>query len=389
MDYYIERLNHELRNIVVFWQKFALQNNRIAPEVSNNGQPVYEAPLGSIYLSRLLYGSSATCMFLHESSFRQIADQAYHTLRNQLSNSNGGFYWAVDKDGDIVHDEMNVSMAQAFSIFGLSEYYALTGDEDIKRDIFHLIDFIESKIKHYTDNSYLDGFKQDWTPLKKQYKSLGTHLHLLEAYSNFIKVSNDNIYRRSIEKILELLISRFIHHEHGEVIHQFDVNWGPLPNENWIGHNLEAAWIICDSARIIKNNDLINECEKILLALCDHAIETGFDHQYGGMFNRFNNGEVVTTNKEWWVQSESMIAFLYAHQISNDRKYLSYAIRLLEYIDNSFSDQDKGEWFDSITREGKPITEMPRLHLWKSMYHNVRYCIKSVKHLQQLFVKAY
>ena len=388
MDYYIERLNQELRNIFEFWQKFALQNNQIAPEVSNNGLPVYEAPLGSIYLSRLLYGSSAACMFLHESNIRPIADLAYHTLRNQLSNPNGGFYWAVKNDGSIEHDKLNISMAQAFSILGFSEYYALTCDEDVKSEIYHQIDFIESKIKHYIDNSYLDGFKADWTPLKEQYKSLSTHLHLLEAYSNFIRVSNDNIYKRSIEKILELLISRFIHHENGEIIRQFDMNWGPLPNETWIGINMETGSIVYDSACTLQNKTLKNECGKMLLSLCDHAIETGFDHQYGGMFNRFNNGELVTTHKEWWVQSESVIALLYAHQISNDKKYLSYAIRLLEYIDNSFSDQDKGEWYDSITREGKPVTDTPRLHLWKSMYHNVRYCIKTIKYLQQLFVKV-
>ncbi len=388
MDYYIERLNNELKNIVSFWQKFAIVDNHIAAEVSNNGHPVYNAPLGSIYLSRLLFGSSSSCMYTHESSYRQLADLAYHTLRNQLSNPNGGYYWAVDRNGEIVHDNLNVSMAQAFVIYGLSEYYALTGDEDVKREIFHQIDFIESKLKHYLDNSYLDGYEEDWKPLKKQYKSLGTHLHLLEAYSKFVTVSGDSIYKRSIEKLIEILISWFINKETGEVLHQFDIDWNPLPNENWIGHNMEAGWVLYNSAWIIKNNDLIKECQSILLSLCDHAIDVGFDHQYGGMFNRFINGKVITTNKEWWTQSESVITLLYAHRISNNKKYLSYAIRLLEYIDNSFSDQEKGEWFDSITREGKPIYELPRLHLWKSMYHNVRYCIESVKQLERLFVKA-
>lgn len=388
MEYYIERLNRELRNIFSFWQKYAINNNQIAAEVSNNGQPIYEAPLGSIYLSRLLYGSSASCMYLHESSFRQIADLAYHTLRNQLSNPNGGYYWAVDKNGVIIHDSINASMAQAFVILGLSEYYALTGEEDVKREIFQQIDFIESKIKHYIDNSYLDGFSEEWAPLKKQFKSLYTHLHLLEAYSKFIKVADDAIYKRSVEKIISVLLSRFVNKEIGEVMHQFDTQWNPVPNENWIGHNMETSWLIYNAAIAINNSDLIKESENIILSLCDRAIDLGFDHQYGGMFNRFINGEVITTNKEWWVQSESVIAFFYAHQISNNKKYLSYAIRLLEYIDNTFSDSQKGEWFDSVTREGRPITDLPRLHLWKSMYHNVRYCIETAKHLEKLFVKA-
>lgn len=388
MDYYIERLNHELRHIVEFWQKFAVKNNQIAPQVSNIGQSYYDAPLGSIYLSRLLFGSSAACMHLQDSTFKYIADLAYRTLRNQLSNPGGGYYWAVDKNGRIVHDHENCSMVQAFVVNGLSQYYALTGDEDVKKDIFRQIDFIENKIKHFIDNSYLDGFEEDWTPAKNQYKSLATHLHLLEAYVKFIEVSDNVIYKRSIGKLLELLIYRFVNKGNGEMIHKFNSSWKALPNENWIGHNVEAAWIIYKSARLVEDIDLLRESETILFSLCDHAIELGFDRQYGGMFNRFINDEAITTNKEWWAQSESVIAFLYAHHVSNDKKYLSYAIRLLEYIDNTFSDQENGEWFDSVTREGKPITNLPKLHLWKSMYHNVRYCIESVKHLQQLFVSV-
>ena len=388
MDYYIERLNHELKNIVEFWQNFAIRNNHIAPKVTIAGNSSFDDPLGSIYLSRLLFGSSAACMHLQNDSSRNIADLAYLTLRNQLSNPNGGYYWAVDKNGRIVHDPLNCSMAQAFVVNGLSQYYALTRDEDIKKEIFSQIDFIENTIKHFTDNSYLDGFEEDWTPMKKQYKSFSTHLHMLEAYGKFIEVSENLIYRRSVEKILELLISRFINKTNGEMIHLFSKSWKALPNENWIGHNVEAGWTIYKSAKLINNSELIKEGADILLSVCDHAIDLGFDRQYGGMFNRFINDETITTNKEWWAQSESVIAFLYAYQVSNNKKYLSYAIRLLEYIDNTFSDPEKGEWFDSVTREGRPITELPKLHLWKSMYHNVRYCIESVKHLQQLFVKA-
>jgi mannobiose 2-epimerase len=388
MDYYIERLNHELRHIIEFWQNYAIKNNRIAPKVSITGNISFDAPLGTIYLSRLLYGSSAACMHLKDISSRNIADLAYQTLRNQLSNPSGGYYWAVDKNGRIIHDDLHCSMAQAFIVNGLSQYYALTGDEDIKKEIYNQIDFIENTIKHFTDNSYLDGFEEDWTPQKKQYKTLGTHLHMLEAYGNFVEVSDNLIYRRNIEKILELLIFRFINKANGEMIHRFSNSWKALPNENWIGHNVEAGWIIYYTAKLTDNTDLLREGEAILLSVCDHAIDFGFDRQYGGMFNRFIGDETITTNKEWWAQSESVIAFLNAYEVSNDKKYLSYAIRLLEYIDNTFSDQEKGEWYDSVTREGKPINDLPKLHLWKSMYHNVRYCIESVKHLQQLFVKA-
>ncbi len=267
----------------------------------------------------------------------------------------------------------------------MSEYYALTGDSEVMKSLFHQIDFIESKIKNLEDNSYLDCFSPDWFPLASQKRSLGTHLHLLEAYVKFMQVTKDPLYQRSIEHIIEILIHRFIDIQKGEVYHKFNIAWEPEQNEFWIGHNVETAWILMKSASVLKNPELKNECREILIAICNNALEKGFDKQYGGMFNRFDQDRLITSEKEWWPQAESVIAFMYAYHVSADKKYLSYAIRLLEYVDNTFSDQTHGEWYDTVSREGKPILDKPKLHLWKSMYHNVRYCIEVSKQLQKIF----
>lgn len=387
MDFYIERLNRELANILNFWKSHAIQGKRFATKVSTNGTFSFTEPLGSLYIARVLYGASAAGRYTGDPSYKEIAELAYHTLRNQLSNPNGGYYWAVDENGGIVHDSMHVSFVQAFVLYGLGEYYALTADSEVKKDLFLQIDFIESKIRNISDGSYLDGFDHDWNPLQNQYKSLGTHLHLLEAYSKFIEVTGHLIYERSVENLLEILHNRFVNTGRAEIYHQFDKNWNLLPNEIWIGHNVEAAWIFLRSAQIIEHKELIEKSKQLLVKLCDNAIEKGFDKQYGGMINRFKNDEPVTTNKEWWPQAESVIAFLNCYQVSHDKKYLSYAIRLLEYIDYTFSDSVNGEWFDTVTREGEPLLNQAKLHLWKSMYHNVRYCIETIKQIESLFVK--
>jgi cellobiose epimerase len=386
MEYYIGRLNHELKNIMKFWQNYAIRNDQIATEVSNTGTARFNSPLGSVYLARLLYGTSAACRYFNNQAYKSMADLAYHSLTSNLSNPTGGYHWAVDDKQNILHDAENYSFAQAFVVYGMSEYYALTKDSDVKKKLFQQIDFIETKIKNPEDKSYLDCFSPDWFSLPKQKRSLGTHLHLLEAYINFTKATEDTLYIKSIENLLNVLINRFTNSATSEVIHHFDMNWKPYPNEIWIGHNVETGWILYKSACTIKHSEFTETCRNLLLSLCNNAIEKGFDKQYGGMFNRFLDENLLITDKEWWPQAESVIAFLLAYQLSNDKKYLSYAIRLLEYIDNTFSDQEYGEWYDSVTREGRPILEKPKLHLWKSMYHNVRYCIEVSKQLQKLFV---
>jgi len=136
MEYYIERLNHELKNILKFWQNYAIRNEQIASEVSNNGTARFNTPLGSVYLARLLYGTSAACRHFGNTNFQPIADLAYRTLTTRLSNPSGGYHWAVDEKRNIIHDAVNYSFAQAFVVYGMSEYFALTSDSDVKKTFF-------------------------------------------------------------------------------------------------------------------------------------------------------------------------------------------------------------------------------------------------------------
>jgi mannobiose 2-epimerase len=386
MNYYTERLNNELQNIINFWLKNAISDTRIAPEINNEGIANFSAPLGTVYVSRILYGSSAATKHLKVNSFMQLSEMAYNILTQNLRNPKGGYFWGINADGTVHHDEINASFAQPFVLYGLAEYYSLTGNEKAGDKISEQIDFIENKLLKKKDNSYADGFTYSWNPTNLQYRSLGTHLHLLEAYTKIKEITKNSQYDSYIENILNIILKRFVNLNENRVMHQFDSNWAPVPDENWIGHNVETSWIICDAARILKKPELMQNCKEIAIKLVDHAIETGFDTKYGGMFNRYQKDGPITTDKEWWPQAESVLAFLNAHSLTGDKKYLSFAIRLLEYIDNTFSDSTIGEWYDTVSREGKPYTNIPKTHLWKSMYHNVRYCILTIKHLENLFV---
>lgn len=385
MTYYIERLNHELHSILHFWQNYVFQKGIIACEVNSDGTKNETAPTGSIYISRITYGASAACLHLHDNSFRSLADIAYLTLTNKLKNPEGGYYWGFTNDGTLIHDENNISLAQAFALYGITQYAAFTGNNQALKEADDHYFFIQKSLKHADNFSYLDGFTKDWKPSAGQGYSLGTHIHLLEAFISYYNITKYDQVLFAIEGLISTIMHYFIRCETGEVIHNFDPNWKPLPNETWIGHNMETSWILCRAAKTTGNTRLIDATQNTALIFCDKAIELAFDPGYGGMFNKFREGVRISDEKEWWTQAESVIALLNAYSLSNDKRYLSYSIRLLEYIDNTFSDPHHGEWYDSVAREGMPIYDRPKLHFWKSMYHNVRYCIESANYLKKIF----
>jgi mannobiose 2-epimerase len=388
MNFYIDRLNNELRNILNFWYKHVFHDQYIASEVYSGGTINKSAPTGSLFLSKILYGVSAASRHLNENQYIPLADKAYIDLTTTFKNPKGGFYWAINNSGKIIHDELNVSYAQIFIAYGLIEYYALTANEQIKELLTEQISFIESILIDKEDGSLMDGFHPDWKPSISQSKSLGTHLHMLETYIKLSEVIQDGSCNTKIENLLELILTHFINSKTCEVIHNFDNQWNAMPTENRIGHNMELSWSICRAARSIRNEELYKKCSQTAIEICNKAIELAFDKQYGGMFNRFDKKELIVTDKEWWTQAESVIGFLNAYTLTTDKKYLSYAIRLLEYIDNIFSDAIDGEWYDSVSRDGTPYLDKPKVHLWKSLYHNVLYCLETSNYLQKLYVRA-
>lgn len=388
MNYYTERLNNELTRILNYWNKYAIVGDKLAPEIDTEGIPNFKAPLGTVYVARILFGSSAAMIHLNSKSYLQLAEMAFQLLTTNLRNPKGGYLWGLNPDGTVLHDEMHVSFAQPFVLYGMAEYYALTKDERVADTILEQVEFIERKLADKHEDGYLDGYTFSWNPSEKQYKSLGTHLHLLEAYTKLHRVLKDSRFIPLIEKLTEVILKHFISLKVTRAIHQFDRHWVPQPDENWIGHNVETSWILCDAALVLKNTELQAKCKEVAIHLCDVAIEAGFDAQYGGMFSRFHKEHLLSTDKEWWPQAESVIAFLNVYSMTGNKKFLSFAIRLLEYIDNTFCDAKNGEWFDSVNREGKPYLDKPKTHFWKSMYHNVRYCILTHRHLENRFASV-
>ncbi len=386
MEYYTDRLKNELKKILDFWQNNMVpaDRNYIYAEFNLDSGPNPDAPLGSMYLSRIIYGASAACNYLHTETYKTLADIAFKMLYEEFRNPAGGFYWAKSYRNEVIHDTGNTNMAQAFILYGLSEYAKLTNNPIVEAEIKKLNHFIENTLKDETYGGYLDGFTSDWKQQKKFSKSLGTHLHLLEAKANKYSVTKNPVLIEQISDLIDIIIERFISKDTLECYHQLNINWDPLPNNNWAGHNFEVSWILHQTAQLIGNEDNVKLTGQLAVDITRKYIEEAFDKSYGGVFNVIVDEKPADDFKEWWPQAEAAIACLNAYLISSDKYFLSYGLRLIEYIDNTFSHGNRGEWYTSVSKDGQPNRDMPSIHFWKSLYHNVRYCIETSKRIQAI-----
>lgn len=386
MDYYIERLQLELIKTLDFWNNnmIASQQAEIYFECDYFGVPEKNALMGSMYLNRVIYGASSACRFLGTNKYKTLADIGFKMLYEQFRNPAGGFYWAKTRSSELVHDSGNVNMAQAFVLFSLSEYLLLTKNPIVEAELKKHYHFIQNTLKDKENGGFLDGFNADWKQENLFTKSLGTHLHLLEAYLNYYKCTGEQFLINQIKEIIDILYYRFIDRQTFECYHQLTPTWDKLPNTNWAGHNAEVSWILHHAAQTVEYTDRLQDIKKLSVLMTRNVLEQAFDKEYGGVFNILKDGKPSENYKEWWTQAEVAVACMNAYQLSKDKTFLSYGLRLVEYIENTITDATHGEWYSTVSREGRPIQNKPKVHFWKSLYHNIRYFIELSNKIKEI-----
>jgi mannobiose 2-epimerase len=86
---------------------------------------------------------SAAYRKFNKNEYLSLAEHAYAYLKGIFwDHDHGGLYWSVDDQGNPVRNRKH-HYAQAFGIYGLSEYYRAIGDPqnlEFAKDLFHLLE---------------------------------------------------------------------------------------------------------------------------------------------------------------------------------------------------------------------------------------------------------
>jgi len=374
-DFNIEKFDKELDKVLTFWLNNAISNDRIIAEISIDNIPNPLADLGSMYLGRIIYGASAACKSLKTEKYRILADLSFDILITEFKNPDGGYFWAKNSSNNFLHDADNINMAQAFILYGLVEYTHINKSQILLDEIDNHSNFILHTLKDNANGGYLDGFNQKWISEGIQTKALGTHLHLLEAFTKLYEFNQNKTLVPIIDELINIILNKFITYDTIDCLHRLTPDWKPLENFVWAGHNAECSWILCKSASIIKNDQLLLECNSMAIKLTENVMNFAYDNMNGGVFNALKNNIPIDDCKVWWPQAETVTALLNCYEITHDTKYKNQAINLIHFISNNFI-HENGEWLTEITNQGKPIYTIPKIHFWKALYHNVRYYVE-------------
>jgi mannobiose 2-epimerase len=380
-----------LENILPFWIKHVPDEKRggFYGRISNDLVINERAPKSLILNARILWTFSAAHRFRPDPVYLQMANRAFEYLMECFwDREHGGSFWMVDYRGNPFDDKKKI-YGQAFFIYALAEYHQAASNPAALERAQQLFQLIDNKGYDRTNTGYFETYERDWTLAKdlrlsekdlNEAKSMNTHLHLMEAYTNLFRVWKDPLLQKRLERLILNFRDHIIDRRSDRLVCFFNEIWEPRSDVISFGHDIEASWLLCEAAEILGNPVLKNEIQTIAIRMAQAVYDHGRDKD-GSLFYEADPNGVIDADKHFWVEAEGVVGFLNAFQLSKKEYFLEAARLCWAFIQKHLVDRQYGDWLYRADKDGKPYLEVPKVSEWKCPYHSSRMCMEAVNRI--------
>lgn len=399
-------LNIELiTNILGFWSKKMIDpRGGFYGRMDADGHIVADAPKGNILNARILWTFSAAYRVIGGTMYKETAALAYKQIvEHFIDKEYGGTFWSLDAEGKVL-DSKKQFYAIAFSIYGLSEYYRATGCEQALELAIGLYRDIEEHSRDMQRGGYIEACTVDWKPIadmrlsdkdRNDSKTMNTHLHILEAYTNLYRVWPDEGLRDRLNDLINIFLEKIIQAD-GHLGLFFNDDWELQSSVQSFGHDIEASWLLLEAINVCnrgegrndewkasfggsirhhERSEVISAISKIALAALEGwSASGGLIYEYDPV-----NGE-YDKDRHWWVQAEMVVGCYYQYLLTGSNDWLERAYNEWEFIKKNLIRPD-GEWYWSVKEDGSINNIDDIAGFWKCPYHNGRMCLALIEEI--------
>ncbi len=389
---FASRLEAELTgNILPVWMRYAPDraNGGFHGALTNDWQVRDDVPRSAILCARILWTFAAAYRRCGAPAYREMADWAYTALTGPFWDEEfSGVYWSVDRHGAPALDRKH-HYAQAFAIYGLSEYHRATGHADSLARAQALFDLLEAHAFDPAHGGYIEGSRRDWGALEDMRlsdreincrKSMNTLLHILEAYTNLLRAWEDARLREQHRALVEVFYRHVYDPAAGHLRMFFDDDWRSLKAADSYGHDIEASWLLWEAAELHADPDLHARIQAATVQIAEAVYRDGRDSD-GSLFYEGGPQGITEDEKSWWVAAEAMVGFTNAWQLSGRAHFAAAARASWEYIEGHHVDRVHGGWFKVLDRAGRVISPY-KIDPWACPYHHSRACLELLARLR-------
>jgi len=381
--------NELVNNILPFWsgKMIDTRDGGFYGRVDGSGHVYTEADKGCVLNARILWTFSAAYRILKDPEYLKAAGRAKdYLLTHFFDKEFGGVFWLLDHIGNMKDGKKQI-YAQAFAIYGLTEYYRITKDEvclDKAIGLFRLIEKYSYDVKL---EGYFEAFSREWGELDdlrlstkdaNEKKTMNTHLHVLEAYTNLFRVWKDDLLKTRLRKLIDVFTDKIVNNRTFNLNMFFDEEWNDKTDLVSYGHNIESSWLIFEAAMVLGDETIINKVKDICLRIAE-ASEKGLMDDGSMIYEKFFNSDHIDSDRHWWVQAETVLGFLNAYYMSRKEKFLEHSLSAWRFIAGHIVDTKNGEWFWSVDKDLQPNIKDDKAGFWKCPYHDSRMCMEIIE----------
>jgi len=375
-----------VNNILRFWSERMVDTEHGGFYGRIDGHDILhpEAEKGAVLNARILWTFASATRILHRMPYRILAARAKdYLLTRFIDHRYGGVYWSLNADGSPL-DTKKQTYAIAFAIYGLAEYYRATLDQEAIDAAIRLFEDIEAHAFDAVNVGYIEALTRDWQPIadmrlsesdENGSRTMNTHLHVLEAYTNLYRVYKDPRVARQLRVLIDIFVNRLYNPSNGHLDLFFDDNWKPLTANPLTthryspGHDIEAAWLLREALEVLGDQELLQQTLPVCRSLAQ-AAEEG-----------------ILKESQWWCYAEAVVGYIDQWQVLLEKEPLQASINYelaeaaYDFIQSHLLDRENGEWFWSVLPDGTPDRNNDKAGFWKCPYHNSRMCFELIERL--------
>lgn len=355
--------------------------------------------------SRHVWTNAKAALRYPEVDYYKIgAAHGFKFLRDKMwDHEKGGFYWLVDKKGNLQDDSTKTAYGNAFAIFALAAYHGQSSDTAALNLAKKTFLWLENGAHDPIHKGYFQHLDRSGKPLIRPantpstsdlgYKDQNSSIHLMEALTELYQVWPDPLVAERLEEMLLLIRDKIVTPK-GYLTLFLQPDWTPLSfadsSETVIlahhqldhvsfGHDVETSFLMLEASHVL---GLENDTTTLRIAkkMVDHALEKGWDKEVGGFYDEayyFKNQpeiQITQDTKNWWAQAEGMNALLQMDELfpKDEQDYYGKFLTLWNYTDTYLIDHENGDWYSGGLDKQPELKVANKGNIWKGIYHHYR-----------------
>lgn len=377
------------RNLLPFWSTKMVdyKNGGFFGRINGANQVFPKEDKGGILNARILWTYSSAYRIYKDTAYLRLATRSKdYIMAHFIDKEYGGAYRSVKSTGE-PSDTRKQTYTQSFFIYGLAEYYRATGDKEALAAAKNIFNLFEKYALDKKSDGYFEVYSRDWKRTHDKLigesttndeKTMNTHLHLMEAYTNLYRVWPDKSVGVRLKALVDIFLDKIIDAKTSHLICFLDKDWKKNSAVDSYGHDIESSWLLNEAAGLLGDPALLARVKEVSIKIADAAAE-GLNPDGSLNYEKDLKTGRMSTERSWWAQSECIVGYLNAYELTENEKYLDYAINCWNYTNNHFVDNKNGGWFSSVSESG--VARGEKGGFWVCPYHNGRMCMEVVERI--------